>query len=93
MPVGESHIFQIVVLAAGAHTFLRCGGAGVAALLQSEKNIFELIHPCIGEEQSRIVRRNKRGRMHLFVPLLHKEVEELAADFGAGEHGRWQTRF
>ena len=86
MPIGESDIFQIVVLAAGAHALLRSGGARVVALLQPQKNVFKLVHPRVGEQQRGIVRRDQRRRMHLLVPLLHKEVEKLAADFGASRH-------
>ena len=86
MPVGEPHIFQIVVLAAGAHAFLRSGGAGVVALLQSQKNVFELIHACVREQQRGIIRWHQRRGMHLLVPFLHKEVEELAADFRPSQH-------
>ena len=86
MPVGEPHILQIVMLAAGAHAFLRSRGAGVVALLQSQKNVFELVHARIGEQQCGIIRRHQRRRMHLLVPLLHKKVEKLAADFRASQH-------
>ena len=37
-------VFQIVVLAAGAHALLRGGGARVIALLQAQENVLELVH-------------------------------------------------
>ena len=53
---GEADVFEVVVLAAGAHAFLRSRGAVVVALLQAEENVLELVHPRVGEEQRRIVR-------------------------------------
>ena len=45
MAAGVADIFEIVVLAAGAHALLRAGGAGVVALLEAEEDVLEL-DPC-----------------------------------------------
>src|ERR1700677_4731242 len=87
MAVGEAYVFQVVVLAAGADTFLRGGGAGVVALFQAEEDVFELVHPGVGEEQRGIVGRNQRRRVDLFVAFFDEEVQELAADLRTSWHG------
>ena len=56
MAVGEADVFQVVVLAAGAHAFLRRRGARVVALLEAQENILELVHPGVGEQQRGVVR-------------------------------------
>src|SRR2546421_8087562 len=48
---GLADFVQIVVLAAGAQTFLRRAGANIVALLNSQKHIFELIHTRVGDQQ------------------------------------------
>ncbi len=60
MTVGEADIFEIVVLAAGAHAFLGGCGAGVVAFFQSEEDVLELVHACVGEQQGGIVLRDER---------------------------------
>src|SRR5207248_11019413 len=84
--VGEAHVLEIVVLAAGAHAFLRSGGAGVVALFETKKNVLELVHPRIGEQQRGIIRRNERRGMDLFMPVLDKVIQKFAANFGTSEH-------
>ncbi len=56
MAVGEADILQVVMLAAGADALLRRGGAVVVALLEAEKDVLELVHARVGEEQGGIVR-------------------------------------
>ena len=48
-------VLEIVVLAAGANAFLRRCGARVVALLLSKKDVLELVHAGVGEQQRRIV--------------------------------------
>ena len=86
MAVGEADVFEIVVLAAGAHAFLRSRGAGVVALFQAEEDVLELVHARVGEQQRRIVLRDERRRMHLAVSLLNEKVQKFSADFGACQH-------
>ena len=52
---GPADVFQVVMLAAGAHAFLRRGGPHVAALFVAEETVLELVHAGVGEEQRRIV--------------------------------------
>jgi hypothetical protein len=84
---GVADVFQVVVLAAGAHAFLRGGGAVVAALVEAEKDILELVHPGVGEQQRGVVVRHQRAGSHDLVAFRGEEVEELLADFGAFHGG------
>ena len=51
-------ILEVVMLAAGAHAFLRRGCPDIGALLLAGEDVLELHHAGIGEEQRRIVPRN-----------------------------------
>jgi hypothetical protein len=51
---GVADVLEVVVLAAGAHAFLRGGGAGVGALVEAEEDVLELVHACVGEQQGRV---------------------------------------
>ncbi len=90
--IGEADIFEVVMLAAGAHALLRGGGARVVALFESKENVLELVHPSIREQKSRVVSRNERGGMHLAVPLLDEEVQESAANLRACQHGKLNSK-
>ena len=81
MAAGKADIFKVVVLAAGADALLRGGRARVFALLRAQKQIFELVHAGVGEEQRRIVGRHQRGRVHAAVPLRLKKAQKQLADF------------
>ena len=76
MAGGVAHIVEVVVLAAGAHAFLRRDGAYVRALLQAGKDVLELHHPGIGEHQGRVVARDQRRRRHDLVPARRKIIQE-----------------
>ena len=78
---GVADVFEIVVLAAGADAFLRSGGAGVVALFQAEEDFLELVHASVGEEQSWVIGRHKRGAAHDAVALTGEVFEELRASF------------
>jgi hypothetical protein len=84
---GVADVFQVVVLAAGAHAFLRGRRAVVAALVEAEEDVLELVHPGVGEQQRRVVVRHQRTGGHDLVALGGEEVEELLADFGAFHRG------
>src|SRR5579862_2823444 len=84
--VSKSDVFEIVVLASRAHAFLRSRGPSVVALFQSEKDVLELVHAGIGEQQGGVVLRHERRGMHLAVPLLNEKVQKLTANFGASQH-------
>ena len=80
-------VFKVVVLAARAHTFLRRRGAVVAALVEAEEHILELVHPGVGEQQGRILVRHQRTGGHDLVAFRREEIEESLADFGAFHGG------
>src|SRR5258707_1699999 len=81
--LGEADIFEVVVLASGAHAFLRGGGLVVVALLEAEEDVLELVHPGIGEEQSGIAVGDQRGAAHAAVPFAFKEAQKRLADLVA----------
>ncbi len=58
MTIGEADVFQIVVLPARAHAFLRGRGPRVVALFEAKENVLELVHAGVGEEQRRVVGRD-----------------------------------
>ena len=60
MARGIADIVEIIMLAAGANTFLaRCRG-GIRALLRSGEDILERDHPRIDKHQRRIIIGNER---------------------------------
>ena len=81
MPRGIANVFQIIVLAAGAHAALRGGSAYIVALVLPEKHILELHHAGIGKQQRGIVARHQWTRGDDGVALARKVVEKLAANF------------
>jgi hypothetical protein len=81
VPRGIADVFQIVVLASGAHAPLRRSGALIRTQLLSQKHILELDHARIGKQQGRIVTGYQRTGGHHRVPALGKKFQELAADF------------
>ena len=76
VPAGEADVFQIVVLAAGAHALLRSGGTVVVTPLHAKKYIFELVHARVGKQQCGVVRRNQRGGVDATVPLRGKKTQK-----------------
>ncbi len=52
MARGVADIVEVVVLAAGAHAFLRRGGALIGPLLDAGEDVLELHHAGIGEHQA-----------------------------------------
>src|SRR5579863_10326533 len=87
MAVREADIFQVVMLAAGPHAFLRTRRARVFALVEAQENVLELIHSGVGEQQSRVVRRHERRTAHDTMAALTEKFQERAADFIAA----WQN--
>ena len=82
MAVGEADVFEVVVLASGAHAFLRGGGAGVVAVLEAEEDVFELVHAGVGEEQRGVVGRDERRGVDDLVSLLLEEAQKHGTNFG-----------
>src|SRR6056297_3229613 len=79
-------VFEIVVLAAGAHATLGSGCPLVIALLGAQENVLELHLAGVGEQQRRIVARDQRTGAHDLVVAHGEEFEEFAADFGSRFH-------
>ena len=86
MPRGLSHLIEIVVLAARAQAFLRRASTYVIALLKPEKDILELIHAGVGEEQCRIVGRQQGRRTQTRVPLTLKVLQKSLANLISGHN-------
>ena len=90
VPRGVADIVQVVVLAAGAHAFLRRGGAHVGPLLLAGEHVLELHHAGVGEHQRGVVARHQRRALDHLVPVAGEVVEEGGADVvAAGHGGRW----
>ena len=84
---GVTDILQVVMLASGAQAALHVGRAHVAALVGPKKDLLELHHPAVGEEQRGIIGRHQRRRRNDRMSLRGEVFEEMAADVG-GFHGR-----
>ena len=87
---GVADIVEIVVLAAGAHAFLRRRRAQGFRLLGAGEHVLERHHAGIGEHQRRVVARHERRRRHDHVVVLGEEIEKGRADVvgaRAGEMG------
>src|SRR5205823_10522012 len=82
VPGGESDVFEVVVLSAGADALLRRDGALVVAGLAPGEDVLELVHAGVREEQGGIVLWNERGALHSPVTPLFEEAEEGFADVG-----------
>ncbi len=87
MPRRKTDIFEIIVLATGAQTFLHRCGARVGSALLAGEDFFELVHTGVDKHQSRIIKRNHRRRGHDFVVMPGEIVEKRLSDIGC------QSRF
>ena len=86
MAIGEADVFEVVVLAAGAHALLRGSGALVVALLEPQENVLELVHPRVGEEQRGIADGHQRGTAHDAMAVGGKKVQKSTPNLVACEH-------
>ena len=86
MPRGVADIVEVVVLAAGAHAFLRGGGALIGPLLDAGEDVLELHHAGIGEHQRRVVARNQRRRRHDLVAVRREIIQKRRPDFVNAAH-------
>jgi hypothetical protein len=91
VPRSLADFVEVVVLAAGAQTFLRRAGAHVIALLVPEKHVFELIHARVGEQQRRIVGGQKGRRAHTRVAVPFEILKEFFANF-VSSHKKAEVR-
>ncbi len=79
-------VFQVVVLAAGADALLGRGGPHVVALLPSQEEVLELVHPGVGEEQGGVVVRDQGRGRNDGVAVLFEIVQKTLADLVTGDH-------
>ena len=86
MARGIADIVEVVVLAAGAHAFLRRGGARIGALLDAGEDVLELHHAGVGEHQRRIIVRHERRGGDFLVPIVREIVEEGGSDLVDATH-------
>ncbi len=82
---GVADVLEVVVLAAGAHAFLRRGRGRIGSLLEAGEDVLELDHAGVGEQQRRIVARHQRRRRHDLVSGAPEIVEEMGANV-VGQH-------
>jgi hypothetical protein len=92
MAIGEADVFEVVVFSPGAHAFLAGGGALIVALLETEEDVLELIHPGVGEEQRGIIGGDQRRAAHGAVAALLKKFQKCFADFVASPVSASQRR-
>ena len=90
---GVADVVEVVVLAAGAHAFLRGHGALVGALLEAGEDVLELHHAGVGEHQRRVVARHQRRRRHDLVAGLGEIVEKARPDVVDAAHFRRRLTF
>ena len=76
MTSGIADVFQVIVLAASPYTALGRGCTVVATLVCAKEHVLELVHPCVGEQQGRIVVRHQRAGGDNLVPLRAEILEE-----------------
>ena len=65
-----------------ANTLLCSCCSAVGALIKSQENVFELIHPCIRKQQGRIISGHYRARWDNLVALAGKEIQVGLANLG-----------
>ena len=82
--VGRPDVVEVVVLAADPHHLLRSRRARVIALLASEEQILELVHPGVREQQRGVVAGHERGTGDDAVPVLLEVFQEGGPDLVRG---------
>ncbi len=84
---GVADVIQVVVLAAGAHAFLRGGRALIGAGFIAGEDVLELHHAGVSEHQRRIVARHQRAGGDDFMPVLGEVAQKGITDiFGCRRH-------
>ena len=69
-------LFQVVVLAAHAQTFLTVGHPLGLGRLVAEEDVLELVHTGIGEHQRGVVLHHHRRRRYDLVLFFAEKIEE-----------------
>ena len=83
MPCRMTHVFEIVVLTADPHAFLAGRGTSIGPDLITEKNILELVHPGICEEQGRVIEGYEGRAGHDLVTVSLEEFKKAIANLAA----------
>ena len=83
MTGGVADVFQVVVLATGAHAFLAADRAGIGALFLAQEAVLELVHPRVGEQQGGVIAWDQGAGGDTGVTLLFEEAKEGFTDFCA----------
>ncbi len=86
MPCRVADIVEVIVLAAGAHAFLRGDGALIGPPLEAGEDVLELYHPGIGEHQRGVVARHERRGRHDLVTVGREVIEECRSDLVDAAH-------
>ena len=71
---------EVVVLAAHAHALLDRGRPGVAAFLEAQEDVLELVHPGVGEQDGGVVLGQERRAAHDLVAPVGEVLEEGLAN-------------
>ena len=93
MAGGVADVFQVVVLAAGAHAALGGGGALIGARVAAGEDVLELHHARIGEQQRVVVDRDQWAAGDHLMAVVTEIVQEEFAKVGAADHGRGSSRW
>lgn len=78
MTRGIADVIQIVVAITRTNTALSRCCTGIWANVTAKENIFELIHPGIGEQQCRVVMRHQRTGVDNLMSLRTEILEECS---------------
>jgi hypothetical protein len=78
-----SNLLQIVVFSTRPNALLGAACPDIVAFFEAEENILELVHPCIGEEQRRVIVGNEAGTgddgMSPVLEILKKQCPDFFA--------------
>ena len=77
----ESDFFEVVVLSADADALLAVGCAGVVWLCQAEKDVLELVHAGIDEQQGLVADGDYGRTGDKVMGSVLEEVNERGSDF------------
>src|SRR6266404_8736254 len=80
MARGLSYFVEVVMLAPGAQTLLRRTSAHVLAPLDTEEDVFKLIHARVSEQQRGIVSGQKGTGTHPRVAVTLEVLQKLFAN-------------
>jgi len=86
VPWRRAHLLQVVVLAADAQALLSRHRAPVRADLLASKDVLELHHAGVREEERRIVAGDERTALDHGVPAFAKVGEKPGPDLGTALH-------